>query len=163
MNSNDQPIVADQLPISIEFDRKQNIYDELTLYNRRIANAVNTKTGGLYTLEEKYNFNQFLTTLNTGTTSSTSMNLRNVYRKVFDVVALNAGPIAGGATVAFAHGITGLLETALIYASCVSATPEYFTVVYPNAFLDNVNFNFVNPLPATAITVCYFVAEILKN
>lgn len=162
MNSSDQAILANQLPISVEIDREEDIYDILSQLYKRIANAVNNKEGSLYSLQEIYSFNQLLSTLNSST-NSVSTNNRNIYRKTFDVVALNGGPIGGGATVTFAHNITGLFESWMIYANCTSATPQYFTVVYPDAFLDNTNLNFTNPLPATAINKCKLVAEYLKN
>lgn len=154
--TNDQPIQTAQLPISIEFstDPKKN-QEILSLNNQRISTTVNGKTGGLHSLVELANSNQFFNQANT-------QSFRNVYRKCFDMVNLNGGNIAGGATVTFPHNINGLKFSALIYASCTSVTPEYFTVVYPNAKLSSTNVTFTNPLPATAISSCYVVAEYLK-
>lgn len=155
--SSDQAILVNQLPISVEFPKDQEKFLEmLTLLYKRIANAVNTKEGALYSLQELYNSQQFFTQGNVNS-------FRNVYRKTFDVVNLNGGNVAGGATVSFPHNINGLLYTANIYAACTSVTPEFFTVVYPYATMDATNINFTNPLPATALNQVYFIAEYLKN
>jgi len=155
--SSDNASLVNQLPLSIDFPKDQEKFLQiLTDTYKRIANAVNTKEGGLFPLMELFNSEQFFTPQN-------PQQFRNVYRKVFDVVALNNGPVAGGATVAFPHGISGLKEATFIYASCTSATPQFFTVVYPDAFLDATNLNFTNPLGSTALNAVYFVAEYVKN
>lgn len=155
-STSDNPIQSNQLPISIEFPKVNKQFDEvLSLIYKRIADSVNTKEGALYLLQELATFKQYFIQGNPQLT-------RNVYRTTFDLVNLNGGNIAGGATVAFPHGITGLSSAALIYAGCTSTDPKYFTVVYPNVYLDAVNVNFINPL-GTAITNCYVVAEYLKN
>lgn len=156
--SSDPALLVNQLPISVEmpkdFEQFREIMSELY---KRIANSTNTKEGALYSLQEFSNFKQYYTTTNTGV-------FRNVYRKVFDLVNLNGGNIGAGATVAFAHGITGLSETALIYAGCTSATPTYFSVMGPtDVWLDAVNINFTNPLGAVALTKVSAVCEYLKN
>lgn len=154
--TNDPALIVNQLPVSIEIPQNQELREIISLLYKRIAAATNSKTGSLYSLNEKGNFEQYQTT------AGRPEYLRNVYRKVFDMVALNGGNIPGGATVSFPHGIVGLKFSSLIYASCVSATPQYFTVVYPNVYLDNTNVYFVNPLPSTVITSCTVVAEYLK-
>jgi hypothetical protein len=154
----DFTLIANQLPISQEFPKDQDRFLEtLTLWEKRVANAVNSKEGGLYSLQEIFSFKQYFTLNNPGV-------FRNVYRKCFDMVDLNAGPIAGGATVAFPHGIVGLFESGDIKADCTSATPTYFSVMgQPTVYLDAVNVNFTNPLPATALTKVVVIAEYLKN
>lgn len=155
--SSDNASLINQLPLSIDFPKEDDkFFEVLTNTYKRIANATNTKTAGLYILQELINSNQFYS-------RQTTQQFRNVYRSTFDVVALNGGPIPGGATVAFPHNINSLKETALIYASCTSATPTYFTVVYPDAYLDATNLNFTNPLAGTALTAVTLVAEYLKN
>jgi hypothetical protein len=155
--SSDDPLLVNQLPLSIDFPKEQDKFREIiTELYKRIANSVNTKEGGLYSLQELYNFNQFFKPNNPN-------QFRNVYRKVFDLIAINGGPIAGGATVTAPHNIKGLMSATNIYASCTSSTPTYFTVVYPDAYLDSVNLNFTNPLGSTTLTNVYFVAEYLKT
>lgn len=155
-SSSDPALTTNQLPISVEMPSEFEKFREIiSLLYKRIANSSNSKTGGLYSLQESYNSNQYYDITNTQT-------FRSAYRKVFDLVALNGGNIAGGATVSFPHGITGLKYSALIYASCTSVTPEFFTVVYPNAKMDAINLVFTNPLPATALSSVILVAEVLK-
>lgn len=156
--SSDPALLVNQLPISVEFPRDSEKFLEILseLY-KRIANSVNTKEGGLYTLQEFYDFKQYYTLTNTGV-------FRNNYRKVFDLVSLNGGNIDGGATVSFAHGITGLAFGTMVYAGCTSVTPTYFSVMgQPTIYLDANNINFTNPLGATALTSVIAVCEYLKN
>lgn len=157
--SNDPALVANQLPISIEFPREEErFYEILTLWAKRVTNAVNTKEGGLYTLYEQMNFKQYykLTDVNT---------LRNEYRKVFDMVNLNGGNIAPGVTVSFNHNIVGLFQAGLIYAQCTSndANSIYFSVMGSNdVWLDNTLVYFKNNSIYTLKAVI-LVAEYLKN
>ena len=64
--------------------------------------------------------------------------------------------------VAFAHGITNLTDAILIYVSCVTTDPEYFTAVYPDVYLDATNINFTNP-HASAVSSAIAVCEYTKN
>lgn len=159
--SSNQPLLINQLPISLDLPREpERMVVDLEAYLKRIANILNTKTGGLYSDQEYSNSELFQIT----STSTSS----NVYRKCFDMVLLNAGPIAGGATVTSPHGIThgppDTFQSALIYASCTTADPFLFSVTgYPNVYLDSTNVNFTNPLPATALVACYVIAEYIKN
>lgn len=155
--SSDNALIINQLPISIDFPEDQKKFLEvLTELYKRIANCVNTKEGGLFTVQETFNSQQFFTVEN-------PQQFKNVYRKCFDLVYLNGGvDIAPGQTVAFPHDIGGLLKATLIYASCTSVTPTFFTVVYPDATLDAVNLNFTNPLAGTALSDVVFVAEYTK-
>lgn len=155
-NSN-QPQQTNQLPLSIDFPEDWDKFLEtITLLYKRIANSVNSKEGGLYSLQELSNFNQYFIPKNAN-------NFRNVYRKTFDVVGLNGAPIPGGATITFPHNIQGLKEATHIYASCTSVTPTFFTVVYPNAFLDATNLTFTNPLSSISLSQVFFIAEYLKT
>ena len=155
-SSSNNPLQINQLPVSFEIPKNSDLTEIISLLYRRISRAVNTKTGSLYDLQELGNFNQFFT-------PGTPFAYRPVYRYVFDLVAQNGGNIAGGATVNFVHNINGIKYAALIYASCTSAAGDLFTVVYPNATMTLTNVNFVNPLPATALTAAYLVGEYLKT
>lgn len=155
--SSDKPLQSNQLPISIEFPATNdpNFIETLSLAYKRIPDAVNTKEGALYLLQELATFKQYYTSGNT-------LKNRNGYRTTFDLVDLNGGPIAPGVMVPVPHGITNMLEAVLIYASCTTTDPLFFTVVYPNVYLDATNINFTNPT-ASNITRCSVVAEYLKN
>lgn len=155
--NSDPALLGNQLPLSIDFPREQDKFLEtLTSTYKRIANAVNTKEGGLYTLQELFNSQQYFIIDAPNT-------FRNVYRKVFDVVYLNSGNVAGGATVTFPHNISGLKYATRVYASCTSTTPEFFSVVYPNVKLTDTNLVFTNPLAGTALTSIFVIAEYLKS
>jgi hypothetical protein len=155
--SSDQAILINQLPISAEFDKDQEKFlEQLGSLYKRIAQSVNNKEGGLYSLQELYNSQLFFMTGN-------PQQFRNVYRKVFDVVDLNGGNIPAAGAVSFPHNINGILYATNIYASCTSTTNEFFTVVYDDATMDAANLYFTNPLPATPLKSVLFVAEYLKN
>lgn len=154
--NNDMPLLVNQLPVSVDFPREQEKFLEtLSLLYKKIAQAVNTKEGGLYSLQELYNSNQYFTPGN-------PQKFRNVYRKVFDVTADFGGPIPPAATVSNPHNINGILFSTLIYASCTSTVPEFFTVVYPDVFLNATNYSFTNSSPNN-LTQVFLIAEYLKN
>jgi hypothetical protein len=161
--SSDQPLLSNQQSISLVVPETNNpeFVNIMSLYLKRMADSLNTKEGALYLLQELATFKQFYLTQQPAN-SSTSLITRNVYRRTYDLVNLNGGNIAGSAVITKPHGITGLTDTALIYASCVSTDPRFFTVVYPNIYLTNTNIVFTNPL-GTALTKCTVVAEYLKN
>src|SRR5271166_2288656 len=95
----DTALQVNQLPISQELPRdEERMRETLTLWMKLVATAVNTKEGGLYDLQELFSFKQFFTAGNPNV-------FRNNYRDTFDITGMNGGPIAGGATVSFAHHI----------------------------------------------------------
>ena len=157
--TSDNPIQSNQLPISIEFPDTDdaNFNEVLSLTYKRIADSSNTKEGALYTLSEVANFRKFFTPANPQST-------RNSYRKVFDLVALNAGNIGAGAAVVFPHNIVGLKESDLIYASCTStdASPKRFSIMGITVYLDDTNVYFTNPL-GVSLSQAIVVANYLKN
>lgn len=129
--------------------------DRLEDMLQKNANTINSKTGGLYTLNEILSFQQRYTTTD-------PQKFQSAYRKSFDLVNLNGGNIAGGATVNFPHGISNLGDPVMIYASVRTTTGKRFTVVYNNVSLDNTNINFTNPdaNPAQAVmAVCEYLKE----
>lgn len=160
----DVALVSNQSSISLEVPKPSdpNFDQIMSLYLKRMTDSINTKEGSFYPLEEILNFKQYFDINDTQVT-------RNVFRKTFDFVDLNGGPIAGGATVFFPHGIldssgnVDISDTAIIYAGCTTAEPRFFSVMYPNVYILGTDIYFVNPLPATAVTKCNVVAEYLKN
>lgn len=156
--SSDNPLQSNQLPISIDFGLadQDHLLELLETTYKRIANAMNTKEGALYLLQEIATFKQWYTKNNPQVN-------RNVYRRTFDLVALNGGNIGAGATVAFNHGITTIFNTAITYVCCTSTVPEYFSVMmYPYVFANATQISFTNP-SASALTQADFVFEYLKN
>ena len=151
------PLLINQLPTSYKLPSELiHLREHLILHLNRISNAVNRKEGSYFDLIEQGNFQQFFT-------PGVPFQYRSVYRYVFDLVAINMGNIAGGSSVTYAHGITGLTNGTHIYASCTDTTGLTFTVVYPNATMDQTNIYFTNPEPSTDLTAAYFIAEYLKQ
>lgn len=129
--------------------------DRLEELLKKMSSILNTKEGALYNPAEVITFKQYFKT-------DDPQSYRNVYRKTYDLVDLNGGNIASGATVNFAHGISNLTDAVLIYVSCVTTDPEYFTAVYPDVWLDGTNINFTNPHGSSvtsAIAVCEYTKE----
>jgi len=154
---NDAASFINQLPISIDLPDDFKQYREVTtLLFKRIIDALNKKTGSLYYLQELGNFQSFFT-------SGQPYVFRNDYRYVFDLISLNGGNIAGGASVTFAHGITSFMYGTLIYVTVTATTGLSFTCTYPYSSMDATNIYFTNPLPSTALSSAIFVAEYLKN
>lgn len=91
-SSSDNPLLANQLPISLDVKPEENGFqDILLLYLRRIANASNTKESGLFLLQETANFEQWYQI-------GKPQQNRNGYRITVDLVMLNGGPIGAGTT-----------------------------------------------------------------
>lgn len=157
MFSNDQALISNALPISVDFEESQdNLIPTISLIYKRIANSVNGKESALYSIAEISTFIQYFTIDN-------PQKFRNVYRKCFDMVSLNGGNIPAGGTVSFAHNITGLFESALIYANATNTTGQRFSFMYPNVYLNATNVVVVNPDPANPLTQCDVIANYLKN
>jgi hypothetical protein len=155
--SSDNPLQANQLPISIQYPSPTdpNFVDVLSLDRKRISDSVNTKVGGLYQIEEVASFKQVFS-------PDDPQRLRNVYRMTFDLVSLNGGVIAPGAMAPQPHGLTNIVSTLQLYVGCTNTVPQYFEVVYPDVFLDIANINFNNPSAAN-LTSAILVAEYTKN
>ncbi len=154
--SSDKSLQSNQLPLSIEFPKIKKEFDEvLSLTYKRTADAVNTKVGGLFFLQEQATFKQLYA-------SGNPQSSRFVYRTVLDLVNLNMGDITASASVSFAHGISNLVNTMLIYASCTTTDSRFFSVVYPDVYLDSTTVYFTNPL-AVDLSQCIVVAEYTKN
>lgn len=93
--SSDQPLLSNQLPISVEFPKDQvRFLETLSLLYKRIADSVNKKEGSLYLLQELANFQQFFT-------QGDPQRTRNGYRKTF---------ILDPSTLTFNHNITGISQ-----------------------------------------------------
>lgn len=154
--SSDQPLVSNQLPISVDFPKEPELFlDIMTNTYKRIADAVNRKEGGVYSLQENATFKQY-------PTANDPQKTKNTYRKTFDMVSLNGGNIGPAVMVTVPHGITGIVCGTMITAGCANTEPRYFTVVYPDVYLTNTDVVFINPT-GFPVTQCYVVAEYLKN
>lgn len=156
--SSDKAQIVNQAPLTINLPSLQNP----TLFTERLedllqnfSNTINSKEGGLYTLDEKGSSEQFYIQGN-------PQRYRNVYRKTLDFVNLNGGNIAAAAAVNFPHDITGIVESAGVYAHCTTTDNRFFTVVFPDIYLDATNAYFTNPL-GVALTQCDVIANVLKE
>ncbi len=175
--SSDPILNTNQLPISLDVDLEDPRYQSiLSLYLRRVANAVNTKESGLFLLQETASFEQWFNA--TTQTSGTNQQNRNGYRLTTDLVALNL-VINGLATIPPGttsnlqltanttpraptndlypvHGFGGAKDTAGIY---------YFPSD-PNvtiSFNSSTNTYIVVNNTGNALVQLYFVIEYLKN
>jgi len=164
--SSDPAFQSNQLPISIQFpkDNEEDFFEILDLTYKRIANAVNSKEGGLYQPLELASFTQFFTPNN-------PQKNRSVYRQLYDMVALNGGNIAAGATATFAHNITGLVACTRIYGTATTVTPTYLPLPYSaivlnqqiEIYLTATNVVLVNGAGQAALSQAYVIAEYVKE
>lgn len=159
--------LVNQIPISIEFPRNlDKLAEQLTIVYKRIAYTLNTKQGGLYSQTEFTNSELY----NLNATDS----FKIVYRKCFDMVALNLGPIAAGATVSFLHNIASLVQLVHMYGGAKNSDvpTKFIPLPYVSAtlvtdqvqiYLTPTNIVLVNGSTQTALTQATIVCEYLKN
>jgi hypothetical protein len=174
MFSSNQPLLANQLPISEDFSsQEKDPLNNLQNLYRRVANVVNTKEGALYSLQEIGTFQQFFSTTTTSGGTLNAFVFRNTYRKVFDMVQLNGGNIPSGTTVSFPHGITGITMCTRIYgtATTVEGTPKFLPLPYPNAtsnqtitiYCDATNVYLINGAGQQPLSQAYIILEYVKQ
>ena len=154
--TNNNSLQLNQLPISLEIPDDPKLAQEIiSLYLKRVANTVNTKTGGLYSVNELGNNEQY---------NITNPQVYNdVYRTCFDLIALNGGnPIIYNTPTTFAHNIVGLTNGTLIYATCKDNTGNIFSVVFPSIYITSTNIIFTNPVGSPLI-YCVAVLQYVKT
>jgi hypothetical protein len=132
-----------------------NFSDKLESLLKDVAETVNGKEGGLYTLQEKGSGAQYYNKDNEGA-------LRNVYRKTYDLTTFNGGSIGGSETIQFPHNIENLCESAGITANCTTVDGLFFTASYPDICLDRTSIVFTNPY-TEALVQCDVIANYLKT
>jgi len=125
--NSDTPLQSNQLPISIDFPKgnDENFQETLSLSYKRTADAVNTKKGSIFNLEENASFDRYFPTTTSSNTSN-SFPFRSGYRKTFNLTV----PIAPGATLTFAHGVTGLAKLTDMYGGCLTNAGEFLPLPY---------------------------------
>ena len=156
--SSDDALIKNQLPQTVNLPdmKDEDLFtDSLEGLLKNIADTVNGKEGGLNSLQERGSGAQFYSKDNEN-------QLRNVYRKIFDLATLNGGSIGGSDTIQFTHEITNLCESAGIYAHCTSVDGLFFTAVFPDIRLTRTSVIFTNP-HTQALTQCDVVANYLKR
>lgn len=171
MFSSDQPLVANQLPISVDFPRDpQEFINTISLLYKRIANAVNTKEGALYLPQELATFQLYFT-------SNDPQKLRNVYRKVIDfgVIDQSGGVGPYPYTSSQPHGINFTSEFTLTRMYAAATDPVgliYIPLPWcsPVALSQNISLSatatqilIVTGQNRTNFTRCYVVLEYVKN
>jgi hypothetical protein len=159
MTVGSQPIANQSsfLPLTTVYPKDMDeLLIRLTKNYTDTANGINIREIAVYETVETQTGQQW-------NNPGQSTNRRQTFRIIFDVTALNKGNIGAGATVTFAHNISGIKFATNIYASCTSTTPEYFNVVFPNARLNATSLVFTNPLGGTALTQVFLIAESLKQ
>lgn len=131
----------------------------LPLYTQ-IANCVNTRQIGIFSLQE------FLTGEQWDTSGNPQLK-KQPYRQVFYI-----GAIATGATSTTAHGITGITSFTHIYGTCVTDVVDYRPIPYASATavnqqlelkVDATNITIISGAAAPNITSAIVVLEYLKN
>jgi hypothetical protein len=164
-SSSDPALNTNQLPISFDVNPKEKEFEEnLVLYMRRVANSVNTKTSGLYLLQENANFEQWFGT-------SPQQN-RNAYRLTTDLVALNGSNIpTGTTTISLSTSTQPVAPIRYLYpiqgfgGALDTSSNSYFpsdpkvTISYNGS---TSTFTIINN-SGNALTWCVFVLEYLKN
>lgn len=166
--SSDQPLLVNQLPQTIDLPEEPELLRQLLANHLRdISNSVNSKEGGLYSLLEQYCSNQYFILTN-------PQLFRNVYRKTFDMVDLNGGPIVAGATASFAHNITGVVAATRIFGTATNSDvpPKFIPLPYASAtlvtdqvqvYMTSTNVVIINGSTQTDLTQCYVTLEYVKN
>lgn len=139
--SSDPSLLANQLPISVEFPKDfDRFLPILDLLYKRIANSVNTKEGGLYSKTEVAAFMQYYT--------SNPNEFRPVYRKVIDFGAL---PNAGVKQVAHGLAVTNTYRWVRIYGAATD--PVALTGISLDRSSPTLNENIKVDVDATNVTI----------
>lgn len=128
--SNDNAQITNQIPTTIDFTGDESIFKEtLTSSFRKVANTVNSKTGGLYQPQELSNSEQFFT-------PSNPQKQRNVYRMTVDF-----GVLPNNTTKSVPHGINFTSEFTLTKAYGASTDADsllYIPLPYASATGANI-------------------------
>lgn len=164
--SSDNALNTNQLPISLDVNPEDKDFDStLILYLRRVANAVNTKTSGLFLLQENANFQQWYQVGN-------PQQNRNAYRLTVDLVALNGGNIPTGATNLVLTSSTqptsvnGYLYPVQGFGGAKDTTGLSYFLNDPQIYVrynSSTNTIIIQNNSGNALTWCTWVMEYLKN
>lgn len=171
--SSDNPQLINQLPLSIDFpkDPEQLQMIQSTAYKKTV-DAMNSKEGGLYLLQEIGSYIQYFPT-SVDSNSSQSLILRPGYRRTYDIVALNGGSISSGSTVSVPHNLDMSTVTAItrMYGGAITNGPFFIPIPYASPtpancielFADSTNITIVVGSGQNKITQLYVVLEYLRN
>ena len=164
--SSDNSLNTNQLPISLDVDPEDKEFgNTILLYLRRVANAVNTKEGALFLLQETANFEQWYQIGNPGQN-------RNAYRLTVDLVLLNGGNIPTGSTSLVLSSstqpmiINGYLYPVQGFGGAVDTSGLSYFLNDPSIYIrynSSTNTIIIQNNSDNALTWCVFVMEYLKN
>ena len=164
--SSDNALNTNQLPISLDVNPEEKDFQNiLLLYLRRIANAMNTKTSGLFLLQENANFQQWFQTAN-------PQQNRSAYRITSDLVALNGGNIPTGATSLTLTSstqpmiINGYLYPVQGFGGALDTSGLSYFLNDPQVYVryqGSTNTIIIQNNSGKALTWCVWVMEYLKN
>ena len=166
--SSDNPILSNQVPVSMEVNPvEKNFNATLMLYLRRMANSVNTKDQGIYLIQETGNFQQWFNDQSPVTIS----NNRNGYRLTLDFVALNGGPIGPAATITLTTttqpaAIIGYMFPTRGFGGALDNTGVSYFPSDPNVsvtYKNSTNTFSITNTTGNTLTQFYWVIEYLKN
>lgn len=166
------------LPIEFQIEGSEAYVRQLIAERERLTSSIlNVKEIGQYETRELVTAQ---TWFNVNVTQASSMNTtrqpRYGFRKVFDMVVANGGPIPAATVVTLAHNITGITVPTRIFGSATTSTGKF----YPLPFVDEALItnqiklyaditNVVLTTGATidgganTLTQAYFVFEYLKT
>ena len=170
--SSDRPLQANQLPLSIDFPEDNNeLITTLSSSYKQTVDAMNTKEGSLYLLEELASYNQYFPT-SVSSNSSSSLILRQGYRMTYDLVDLNGGPIPVGTTtinIPANQIINGILNPTRLRGAATITGPQYVSLhssrsdaVFNNTVPAAQTIVVTNNYP-TAMSQAYLIVEYLKT
>jgi hypothetical protein len=166
------------LPIEFDIPNDEKTSRELISKRERLTSSiVNIKENGQYETTELLTAQQWFNPNVSQATSTTSPRQpRYSFRKVFDFVALNGGPLLVATTYSFPHGITGITIPTRIFGTATTSTGKYYPLPFVSATLNTdeiemyataTNVVIVTDLTidggANTLTQAYFVFEFLKT
>ena len=166
--SSDNPLLANQLPISLEIPDDPDLlreYNELLF--ERINTAVNSKEGALYVPKENATFQNYFGT--TASVADPAANFRPTYRMV-----INFGALPNTGTTSVAHGIAFTTQFQLTRMYGATTDPVnllYLPLPYASPTLannisldaDGTNVNIITGSDRTAFTLTTVVLEYTKS
>lgn len=165
MNSSDNPLVSNQLPVS-EYVPKdpEELTDFLDGHLKKVSQSVNSRESGLYLLQETASFKSLYVVNN-------PQKRRNVYRYCMDVVNQQGGNLVASTTYTFPHGITGMKDCVYIGGGATDTSgrrkpiPFVTTVAAAQVEVHATTTNIVVALGSSAATLtqCFVVFEYTKD
>lgn len=160
--SSDIPLQSNQLPISINFSENQKEFiQQISLVYKRIADAMNTKEGAVYQLQEQATFQKYFGLIGLTPDPNT---FRNTYRTV-----VNFGALPNTAAKSVAHNIPNVnnnFKWTQIYGAATDPVAIQGIPLSNDGIsirVDNTNVTITTTANFSAFTICTVVIEYSKN